>query len=454
MTKVLYVSSRGDAGAGGENYLLSIFRHMDRTRWSPVVLLPADGTLRPALEAMDIPVHVLDRHYPWLVAPRQWYDMLDGLQQQTHRILELIQAEDIALVHTNSNKELVGALAAALAGVPHVYLAHIERQTDMPLYRRLPLDQGSFGAIMDGLSARIIAVSDSVAATLRPYVSEGKLTVIHNGIEPARFDAALAAGGSPLRAELGIPADSPLVTAVGRICPDKGFDYFAEAASRVAAADARAHFLIAGGVDIPAFDEELRQAVAASPALAGRFHFLGFRPDVPEVLAQSDIFVLASRREGHPYVLLEAMAARCAPVASLCAGVAETLEEGITGFTMPIGDVDGMAAAVLRLLRDPGERGRMASAAHAAVRARFTAQGTADRLCSAYAEILARGTPRPGSPTVALFLQACREIGQLGNEIQELRQRLHEVEQSTDFIRNNPPRKLLRRIRAGLRGKS
>jgi glycosyltransferase involved in cell wall biosynthesis len=290
-----------------------------------------------------------------------------------------------------------------------------------------------------------------VAATLRPSVHPDKLTVIHNGIEPDRFLAALQHPTFSLREELGVPAETPLVTAVGRINPDKGFDFFLEASARVAERDRDAHFLVVGRDEIPDHAAELRRRLDALPRLAGRFHFLGFREDVPEILAQSDIFVLSSRREGHPYVLLEAMAARCAPIASECAGVAETIEHGETGLRHPVGDVVAMAEQIATLLDDPVRREHVANAAFDEVLTRFTATTTAESLFREYRTILSapRGQ-RPGNAGAALFLQACNEVSSLGLELEAVKQRLREVEQSTRFIRENPLRRGLRRLRRTL----
>jgi glycosyltransferase involved in cell wall biosynthesis len=451
----LFVASRGSAGAGGENYLLSIFRHMDRAAYTPVVVLPEEGSLRPLLEGMDIEVHLLEPpgEHGWLKPPKPWYRFLGGMQERCRRLAELIEERGIRLVHTNSNIYFEGALAAQLAGVPHIYLAHIERQTYLTLHQRFNLDQSSFGRIMDALSDRIIAVSESVAATLRPAVHPDKLMVIHNGIEPDRFLAAMQHPPFSLREELGLPAETPLVTAVGRINPDKGFDFFIEAAAQVAQRDRHAHFLLVGGDEIASHAGALRERVAALPQLADRFHFLGFREEVPEILAQSDIFVLSSRREGHPYVLLEAMAARCAPVASECAGVAETIRHGETGFTHPVGDLAAMADQIAALLGDQVLREHVADAAFDEVLTRFTAATTAQRLFREYQALLSAPSRQvPGNAGVALFLQMCNELSWLGLELEAVKEQLREVEGSTRFLRENPLRRGLRRLRRALSG--
>jgi len=164
--KVLYISSRGDAGAGGENYLLTLFRNIDRKRFQPIVVLPSEGSLRKPLEDLAIEVIVIEAEHGWLKADIAWYNLIEGMQSRVKAIVELITSKQIDIVHTNSNRRFEGALAARLTGIPHLYLAHIQYEPDMPLFQRLPLSQASFAQLMSELSDQVVAVSNSVSATL------------------------------------------------------------------------------------------------------------------------------------------------------------------------------------------------------------------------------------------------------------------------------------------------
>jgi putative ribosome biogenesis GTPase RsgA len=123
---------------------------------------------------------------------------------------------------------LEGALAARVAGVPHLYLAHIEFQSNLPVYQRFPLDAASFARLMGDLSAGIIAVSGQVRDALCPPVPRERVTVVNNGLDVARYDAALALRDGSLRRSLGLREDSLIVVAAGRMTDDKGFDLLAE----------------------------------------------------------------------------------------------------------------------------------------------------------------------------------------------------------------------------------
>ncbi|MDO8369560.1 MAG: glycosyltransferase family 4 protein [Candidatus Nitrotoga sp.] len=444
MTNILIIASRSDI-AGGENYLLSCLKYMDRNRYHPIVWLPGDGVFRTALEKAGVEYMIEPVNYGWLKPPKPWYEFLSGLPGRVRRIADLIRERDIRLVHTNSNMILEGALAARVAGVPHLYLAHIDFQSNMPLYQRFQLDAASFAGLMGDLSDGIIAVSHHVARSLCPPLDPDRIRVVHNGLELDKFDQALAQRNGSLRRELGLPADAAVITAAGRITEDKGFDILLEAAAIVHDAHPDAHFLIAGGLDSPDYQRQLTERIVQL-GLGTHVHFLGLRKDLPRVLTESDIFLLTSRREGHPYVLLEAMACECAVVASRCGGVDETVIEGETGFVVEIGDVTTTANRLDRLLSNPELRNVMAHKGLERVKLSFTALQTADGLFKMYDELLSRPALQPGSYAIDLFLQTASEIGCLGEKVTDIEERLKKAERAAQLLLDNPLTRLARRI--------
>ena len=446
-TAVLFASSRGDAGAGGETYLLQVMRHLDRARFRPIVVLPHEGSLRPALEELDVEVTVVEANYTWLGPDPAWYKFLEGADRRVQTLSQIIRKHQVKLVHTNSNFRLDAAFAGLLCGVPHLYLAHAEYQPELSIFVRLGLSPEAYAQLMGRISTRILAVSRSVADLLSPPVDPAKIRVVHNGVEIDRFDHALAARPRRLHQELNLPEDAMIVTGVGRLVPEKGFDFFLQAAARIAEDFPEAHFVIAGGSgENPGFEAHLRE-LATAPQLAGRTHFIGFRKDIVEILAETDIFVLSSRREGHPYVLLEAMAARCAPVAVRCLGVDETLTPEVDGLIVPMGDVEAMAQAVTRLLRKPDLREALARHARETIQERFQARDSVTALMAEYDRILSQPAPLPGDPGVALFLRACHEFGVLGRRLIDAEQRLNDLEGFVGHFRDNALMRGLRHLR-------
>ena len=165
------------------------------------------------------------------------------------------------------------------------------------------------------------------------------------------------------------------------------------------------------------------------------------------VMVESDVFVLPSRREGHPYVLLEAMACNLPAVATRCGGVDETVVEGETGYIVPVGDAQALANALTPLLTDVELRLRMGRAAGLRIREKFTAAQTAQGLFAMYEHLLATSHPIAGSYAVDLMLQAANEVGYLGDRLTNLEDRVKKTERAATLLLDNPIVNLLRRLR-------
>jgi len=449
---ILFVASRASIG-GGEVYLFDVLSHLDRSRFTPIVAIPKLGPLGERLAALGVETLVLDAEYGWLKPPQAWYEFLSGYEHRVRHIVDFIVERKIDLVHTNSNQVFEGAVAARLAGVHHVHVVHIPFQAHLPIYQRMPVGATSFARWVDELSSAIVAVAEPVAASLCPPARRDKVHVIHNGLDLDRYRGARAAATGRIRRELGIPADAPLVTGVGRLHPDKGFEHFIDAAAQVAAALPGSRFVIAGGADSAEHEQALKARILAQ-GLEGVVQLLGFRHDVLELLAESDVFLLTSHSEGGPYVLIEAVATGCGVVATRCGGFVEhVVRPGQTGLLCEPGDSNGAAQAVLVLLRDRPAMARQVQAAQAIVFAgEFDVRVSVGRLVQVYEQVLATQAPAAGSAGLTLLLQMTHELGTLGSELTDLKERMKRVERAADLVLDNPVSALARRLVRGSGG--
>lgn len=444
MKNILYIASRKDI-AGGEIYLLDVFRHLDAARFKPIVVVPGEGAFSKKLASLGIDYFVSEANYGWLRPPVPWYQFLEGLPGRVRRLAREMTSRSIDLVHTNSNQILEGALAARLLGTHHVHVVHIPYQEHLPVFERFPLAPASFAQLMGDLSTRMVAVAEPVALSISPPVPREKIRVIHNGLDLEAYAGARDRADGTVRAELGIPAHAPLVAGVGRLHPDKGFEHFVEAAGIVIESVPDAHFVIAGAGDSPDYEKTLRKRIDALD-LAGRIHLTGFRTDVPRILAECDIFALTSRSEGGPYVLIEAMACGCACVASRCGGFVEyVIRHGQSGYLTDYGDAAGLASHLIELLGDAELRKRFVESANAVVfSGEFEARNSVAKLMAVYDEALALPTPLPGAYPVDLLLQAAHEIGHLGMRLTSLEERMKKTESAARLVLDNPLMRLFR----------
>jgi len=175
-----------------------------------------------------------------------------------------------------------------------------------------------------------------------------------------------------------------VVASAGRLSPEKNYAAMIEAARRVCPRHAQARFVIFGeGFLRPELERRIAEA-----GLQRRVLLPGFRTDLPALLSEIDVFMLPSFTEGLPNVVLEAYASRKPVVATAVGGTPEVVQDGVSGFLTATDDIDGMVAAVVRLLADPKLRQRMGDAGYRNAEADFgfAAQTVAyERL---YAEVL------------------------------------------------------------------
>lgn len=214
--------------------------------------------------------------------------------------------------------------------------------------------------------------------------------VIPYGVNPQQFRPNEQAR-AVVRAELGLRNETPLVLGLGRLVAKKGFGVLLDAWPAVLRAHPKATLVIVGYGDL----RETLEHQAAALGLGERVHFAGqlLRERTAAYLAAADLFALPIVREGAdglPNVLLEAMGAGRAVVASRVAGVPDVLDNGVHGLLVPEREPAALAGAIVRLLNEPALAARLGAAARARVAQELTWERTAERFEQVYAATIRR----------------------------------------------------------------
>jgi glycosyltransferase involved in cell wall biosynthesis len=290
------------------------------------------------------------------------------------QIKRFLKQNRIDILHSHGYKsDIVGFLAARLAKTKWVATNHVWSpvSTKLRLYERLD-------AFVLRFAQRIVAVSPEIRQDLiSSNVPPANINVIDNGIDLDRFTKATSS--ATLKALLGICENDVVVTIVGRLSPAKGHRTFLEAAKAISCKQVHVKFLVVG--DGP-MEEELR-AEAASLNLGERVIFAGFRQDMPEIYALSDMLVNASSIEGLPMTILEAMASKVPVIAARTGGIPGIVKDNETGLLVDYGDVDALRARMESLIDDHEKRRRLAAAAFELV----TTNHSRRRMCEAYGDV-------------------------------------------------------------------
>jgi glycosyltransferase involved in cell wall biosynthesis len=214
-----------------------------------------------------------------------------------------------------------------------------------------------------------------------------KLVVVRNGLATGPTPDPHARSRS--RAALGLTESAVAVLYAGQLEARKDPLTALRAVQRVRASDPRVVLLIAGTGPC----DDLLRSVAGEETL-----LLGHRSDIPELLAAADVFVMPSRREGLSYAVLEAMGHGVATVVSDGPGNPEAV--GDAGVVFRTGDVEALAASLLRLADDASARAALAEAGRARVATELTATRMVAETAAVYESVL-RGPDPPGGAPLA-----------------------------------------------------
>jgi glycosyltransferase involved in cell wall biosynthesis len=390
LPKILLLDHTATMG-GGEIALLNLVKAIDRTKFSVSVMLFAEGPLAAKLRAagVDLIIEPLDSAVGGTRKEALGIRSLLGLGRMwasfkfVRRLRLRLGELKPAIVHTNSLKsDILGGIAARWERIPVVW--HV-RDRIVPEY--LPsMARRVFRFLRRIVPTRVVAISEAVRVTL-----PGRATVVHDGVMPFMIPQSKIEN-QKTSSEPQSNSSKITIAILGRISPWKGQHIFLQAAARVrerlrGKVDLQFQIIGKALFEEKEYEEEIRQ-LAQSPALQGAIAFLGFREDVPTVLAQMDILVHASTI-GEPFgqVVAEGMMAGLSVIATRGGGVPEIVVDGESGLLVPMGDVPAMAQAIERLTLDGALRQRMGTAARWRVLEHFTIDRTARGVEAVWSEI-------------------------------------------------------------------
>lgn len=366
MIKILHVIPSLDR-SGAEKQMVLLAAGLPRDRFHvEVAALTRLGPLEADLLAAGIPVHAIEKRHK--IDP--------GALGRLTRLMRLGRF-DVAQTWIFA-ANVYGRIAAQRAGVPVIITSEMAADLwktgahfwiDRRLARRTDRIVGNSQAVVDFYRETVGIPAD-------------RLAMIPSGIadeEPPSIDPIA------VKAELGIPAEAPMLLFAGRLYPQKGVIDLLKAADLLQHVRPNLTTVIAG--DGPLREELEGVADAFELQSTGRVRFLGHRDDVPRLLLAADALVLPSSFEGMPNVVLEAMRFRKPVVATAAPGTTEVVVDGETGLLVPVGDGTALARALLRIVDEPDLRQRLGQAGRDRVEAHFRAATMIDRFAELYEQL-------------------------------------------------------------------
>lgn len=292
------------------------------------------------------------------------------------KIYRAIKKHRINVVSTHSSKDSwSGGLAAKLAGVDLLvrtrHMANPISQSPFNFVYRMP-----DGIVTTGEAVREAMIKDNGMAPER-------IVSIATGVSLERFDPSRPVDPG-LREELGIPEGAPVITMIAMLRRGKRYDVMVAAAALLKDEFPQARYLFVGdGAGRARIEELVREA-----GLERQVILTGYRSDIPELLAISDLAVLTSELEGVPQGITQSMTMGLPAVAAPVGGLAELVLDGETGLRAQSGDPASYAAAIATLLRDEALRKRLGGAARNHMLQGYTEEMMARRTLEFYHRLL------------------------------------------------------------------
>jgi glycosyltransferase involved in cell wall biosynthesis len=285
------------------------------------------------------------------------------------RLHRFLRREPYQIIHTHTSKGgFVGRLAARMAGVPViVHTAH-----GFAIHENSPLVSRLLYSTLERLASRwcdrIVSVSEfhrTWAIELGMCTPERIVAIPNGTAEAARTHRT---GRAILRRQMGAEYGEFVVLSMARLAADKGLEYLLEAAARLPRNGRRIQIAIAG--DGPA--RQRLERIAIERGVTDRVTFLGFREDVGDLLAASDLVVLPSLREGLSIALLEAMAAGKPIIATSIGSQREVASQADMAQLVPPADARALSEAIERLAADQEAMERLGRNARTLYETRYT----------------------------------------------------------------------------------
>lgn len=344
---------------------------------TPEVVAFEDGPLRVEYESHEISVRILP-------GAQHKVFTLKLLSMEVEGLASIIQASGARLVFVNTLLNFPAILAAERVGVPSVWNPR-ESEPWESYFRFLPdpVAQRAIAAI--GLPKKVVFVAKATRAVWRDFDVQGKFEVIHNGINLNRFpNRNNVAERVRCRNVLGFQVNSIAILCVGTLCDRKGQMDLVEAFVSLPEAIAKRVRILLVGDDHDHYADAIKNRCRSLLSnVCGNIRFFPSTEAIADFYAAADLFVLSSRVESFPRVVLEAMAFGLPIITTPVFGVLEQVVEGENALFYPPGDSSLLAKQIEKLVGDEALRRRMSQSSLQ----RISQMTTFDEMVDAYASI-------------------------------------------------------------------
>lgn len=391
--RILYLCHDGDL-YGSQQSLTLLLKYLPQEEFQPFVSIARPGPLVERLEAMGHVTVLSHKRLQWFKHDRrnlwqQWGDvagLLLGSIPKAMKIYRHIRQHDIQVVHTNSVVSLEGALAAKIAGIPHIWHIRELFMEDTP--KLVPTFGRAFTrGVIHHLSSRVMCISQAVRNQFGPYLKQApeQYQLLYNALDPEAADAPKIEVTEP---ELPRKTARYRIGYIGRLSEGKRFHDLLEAfIAMVNEGNVSADLVVAGNfVDAP-YEQKI-QGLIEDSGMKAHIHLLGYRQDLAALYTSMDVLVVPSLNEPFGRVVIEAMMAGVPCIGADSGGIPEIITHQETGLLYPPTDTQALKQLLRTALEQPELRNALLKNAGRMVGTRFTIEAQMNALIESYHAIL------------------------------------------------------------------
>lgn len=348
MKKILFLHT-GSEMYGADKVMLDLIKNLDKTKYSPYVILPEDGMLADKLRNISVKIDIV----PYPVLRRKYFNVSGVLKyivmyfKYSKQLVKLAKKEQIDIIHNNTSAVLEGCYVSKILNIPLVWVVH-------EIIIKPKLIFNIICKIIAHYSTETIVVSNAVKNHLLSsgYFKKNKIKVIHNGVDSSIFNPNTNC--NYLYSEWNISNTAKVIGMIGRVNSWKGQEDFLIATNKVLENNKNVYAIIVGGVFVgeEKYKNILLENINKSP-FKDRIIYSDYRNDTEAIHKLFDIFVLPSiNPDPLPTVVLEAMATGKPIVGYAHGGVCEMVKNGVNGLLVEPRNPDLLANAINKLLQN------------------------------------------------------------------------------------------------------
>lgn len=387
-TKILITIRQGKIG-GGESHVLDLIKHLDRTRYEPIVLAFTDGPMIDTLNHWGVKTHVIYTEKPFNFIV--W-----------RKVERFLKEQKVQLVHAHGTRANSNVFwAAKRLGLPILYTVHgWSFHQDQNFFVRNLREAGE--RFLTKRSKLTICVSKSNLKDGQERVGLKRSTIVNYGIDLEKFNPSKSYQN--LKQELNIAADETLVGYIARITIQKDPHTLMHAVAEVMKHTRKIKFLVIGNGDL----KDSTIALAKTLSIESNIIFQDFRQDTPNLLSGIDIYCLPSLWEGLPIGLLEAMAMKKAVVATPVDGTKEAVKDNISGVLVSQQSPVELAHAIIHLHENKNLVKQYGEAARQTIEDRFEVRRMVREVEKIYNQFLDHQSPTSDRKPMKIGIEAQR----------------------------------------------